>query len=93
MLCQTIKQGIECGFMTKKGCTYGSGACHPIIDSCLECNKVSEYESGKYCKLYPEPEIKWLKGKCPSASHVKLEIKEVQQINPLKASKRASKKK
>ena len=93
MLCQTIKAGTECGFMTKKGCSYEGGACHAILESCVGCNKIAEFESGQYCKLYPEPAVKWIKGKCPSASHIKLEIKEVQQINPLKASKRASKKK
>ncbi|WP_408998952.1 PxxKW family cysteine-rich protein [Syntrophus buswellii] len=93
MLCSTIKPGTDCGFMTKKGCSYAGGSCKPVIDSCLGCNKIVEFESGNYCKLYPEPATKWLKGKCPSASHVKLEIKEVQAINPLKASKRASKKK
>jgi hypothetical protein len=79
--------------MTKKGCSYAGGSCKPVIDSCLGCNKIVEFESGNYCKLYPEPAIKWLKGKCPGASHVKLEIKEVQVINPMKASKRASNKK
>ena len=26
MICQTIKSGIECGFMTKKGCGFNGGS-------------------------------------------------------------------
>ena len=32
MICQTIKNGIECGFMTKKGCGFNGGSCNAIID-------------------------------------------------------------
>ncbi len=92
MICQTIKNGQDCGFMTKKGCSFNGGSCHIIIDSCGECNKIFEVEARKYCKVYPNPAIKWNTGKCPTASHIKLEIAEnTQKINPLKASKRASK--
>ncbi|MGZ3635132.1 MAG: PxxKW family cysteine-rich protein, partial [Syntrophales bacterium] len=39
-----------------------------------------------------EPSSKWLSGNCPTASHIKREIKEAtQKINPLKASKRSTK--
>jgi hypothetical protein len=38
-----------------------------------------------------DPASKWMIGNCVTATHVKLEIKEAaQKINPLKASKRAS---
>jgi len=38
-----------------------------------------------------DPASRWLMGNCPRATHVKLVIKEnTQKINPLKASKRAS---
>ena len=93
MLCQTVKPGVECAFMSKKGCGYFGGSCHVIIDKCTECGKIIEYQAAKYCKVYPEPASKWLNGKCPTATHIKLEVKEnTQKINPLKASKRASKK-
>lgn len=93
MLCQTVKNGVECAFMNKKGCTFIGGSCVPIIDKCIDCSKVFDYESGKYCKVYPDPKSKWLKGNCPTASHAKIAIKGEQKINPLKASKRANKKK
>jgi hypothetical protein len=93
MLCQTVKTGLECAFMSKKGCGFFGGSCHVIIDKCCECGKIFEYESGKYCKVYPDPASKWLSGKCPTATHIKLEVKEAaQKVNPLKASKRANKK-
>lgn len=92
MICTTVKAGFDCAFMTKSGCSHMNNSCHVIIDKCDGCGKIFDYESGKYCKVYPGPEGKWLNGRCPSATHVKLEIKEAQKINPLKASKRASKK-
>lgn len=92
MLCETVKKGSECAFMSKKGCGMTGGSCLPVIDKCDGCNKIIEYESGKFCKVYPDPKSKWITGNCPSASHVKLVIKETQKINPMKASKRANKK-
>lgn len=92
MNCQTVKAGMECAFMTKKGCGFFGGICKHIVDKCESCGKIIEYQSEKYCMVYPEPSSKWLNGRCPTATHVKLEIKEAQKINPLKASKRASKK-
>src|SRR5512133_3923315 len=90
MICQTTKNGIECGFMTKKGCGFNGGSCVVIIDKCEGCNKIIECPTGKYCRVYPDPAVKWRTGKCPTASHIKVEIKEsTQKVNPLKASKRA----
>ena len=78
--------------MTKKGCGFNGGSCHVIIDKCDTCNKIMELSAGQYCKVYPAPSSKWFSGNCPTATHVKKEITEVtQKINPLKASKRASK--
>lgn len=92
MICKTVKAGFECAFMTKNGCSFVNGICGTVIDQCEGCGKIFDYESGKYCKVYTEPSSKWINGKCPTATHVKLEIKETQKINPLKASKRATKK-
>ena len=92
MLCQSIKIGQDCSFMTKKGCGFNGGNCHTIVDLCLDCSKILDVSTGKYCKVYPNPASKWTLGKCPTASHIKREILEnTQKINPLKASKRASK--
>ena len=93
MICQTTKSGLECVFMTKKGCGFNGGTCHPIIDKCDGCGKIIERNPSKYCGIYPDPVGKWRMGKCPTATHIKVEIRETtQKINPLKASKRANKK-
>ncbi len=91
MICQTVKTGTECTFMTKKGCGVAGGQCQVVVEKCEGCSRIFEWEGGKYCKIYAHPSGRWILGVCPSATHVKLEIKEsTQKINPLKASKRAS---
>lgn len=93
MVCQTVRLNQECTFMTKNGCGFFGGSCQPIIDKCENCGKIIEHESKKYCSVYPNPASKWLNGKCPMATHIKLELNEnSQKINPLKASKRSNKK-
>jgi hypothetical protein len=50
---------------------------------------VGEYSAGSYCKTYCEPSLKWTKGSCNFATHIKKEVKEdTFKLNPLKASKR-----
>ena len=88
MKCQTIKKGEECFFMTGKGCSYNSGACHPVVEQCEGCGKIKEYNDEKYCSAYPQPELKWKNSSCNFATHVKRETKKEQVINALKASKR-----
>jgi hypothetical protein len=89
MVCRTIKVGTECTFMKKNGCCYNGGKCHPIVDSCNGCDRVVVFEAGSYCKTYCEPPIKWAKGPCNFATHVKKEVNEdTFKLNPLKASKR-----
>jgi len=92
MVCQTVKAGMECAFMSKNGCGYAGGICKTIVEKCEGCNKIIEYTSAKYCRVYPDPNAKWSIGGCPTASHVKKGKEEVvQKINPLKASKRSKK--
>ena len=94
MICQTIKSGVECGFMTKKGCGFNGGTCNLIVAQCEGCGKVIACATGNYCRVYPDPAGKWRTGgKCPTATHLKVEVKETtQKVNALKASKRANKK-
>jgi len=92
MICETIKSGLECSFMTKRGCTYNGGRCHTIVELCEGCGKILENTFGKFCTVYPNPASKWNFGKCPTATHLKREVAETtQKINPLKASKRSTK--
>ena len=90
MICTTIKEGVECPFMSAKGCTYNEGICHQIVDKCQGCNRGAEFSAGWYCAACPDPSVKWKNGNCNMASHVSAaaETKKA-KINPLKASKRA----
>jgi hypothetical protein len=78
--------------MAKRGCTFTGESCLVIIEKCEGCNRIVEFSSGRYCKVYPDPASRWAYGISPTASHMKKEIKEVvQKLNPLKASKRGKK--
>lgn len=95
MICTTVKPGTECGFMTKAGCGYTGGACSPIVEQCEGCQRVMEVAIGRYCTSYPNPMVKWKTNHCNFATHAKLEAaaQSPGKVNPLKASKRATKKK
>ena len=89
MVCTTVKEGVECFFMNKNGCQFNGGNCHPIIDQCDGCQRISEVPAGKYCLNFPEPATKWRVGSCNMATHVKVSNGQTNgKINPLKASKR-----
>ena len=92
MICTTIKEGMECPFMSAKGCSYKGGICHQIVEQCQGCNRGTELSSGWYCTACPEPAVKWKNGNCNLASHVSNTATAAAQtkINPLKASKRGS---
>ena len=78
---------------TSKMVKFSEGSFLPVIDKCEGCAKIIACETGKYCRVYPDPSSKWRTGKCPTATHIKVEVKEAtQKVNPLKASKRANKK-
>ena len=73
---------------------YADRSFQPIIDKCDGCERIVEEDSAKYCRTYREPEAKWRLGLCNFATHKKPELKLVKvRVNPLKASKRASRRK
>lgn len=90
MVCDTLRVGHECSFMTKAGCTYNGGECYTIVDECEGCNKILEINGHRFCASYPEPRLKWKWGACNFASHITKEAKHEVRLNPLKASKRAA---
>jgi len=92
MVCNSVKQGVDCFFMNKNGCQFNGGACHQIVEQCVGCQKVKEFPTGNFCLIFPEPAVKWRTGNCSMATHVAKAgaAKAAQKINPLKASKRAS---
>ncbi|MBW2639981.1 MAG: PxxKW family cysteine-rich protein [Deltaproteobacteria bacterium] len=59
MVCTTVRNGFECPFMTKKGCSYNGGICHEIVEHCNGCNRSTEYASRWYCSACPDPSLKW----------------------------------
>lgn len=81
--------------MTTRGCAYNDGICHQIVEQCDGCNRTVEYQTAWYCTASPEPAKKWKLGNCNLATHVAAATSTAKpaKINPLKASKRASKKK
>jgi len=89
MDCTTIKQGMDCSFMTAKGCSYNGGICHQVVEQCNGCNRGTELASGWYCTACPDPSIKWKNGNCNLASHItSASNSQKAKLNPLKASKR-----
>jgi hypothetical protein len=94
MVCATMKQGIECIFMKKNGCSYNGGQCYTVVENCEGCVRVQDLTTGRFCSSFPLPAQKWQKAVCSMSSHVQKAKKlEVQKINPLKASKRNAGKK
>ena len=89
MVCISVKKGYDCFFMSKKGCQFNGGSCHPTVEQCDGCEKVQEFPTGKYCLAFPDPSAKWRAGNCNMATHMKVNSKETNgKLNPLKASKR-----
>lgn len=73
---------------------YTNGFFSPIIEKCDGCDRIIEVEANRYCRTYADPTAKWKIGICNFATHVKREITAVKiKVNPLKAAKRASKRK
>ncbi len=70
---------------------YGAGPFQPVVDQCDGCERIVEEGDARYCRVYVKPAAKWRLGMCNFATHAKPEIKVVKvRINPLKAAKRAS---
>jgi hypothetical protein len=89
MVCTSVKEGLDCFFMTKSGCRFNGGSCHTIIEQCEGCQKVKEFPTGRYCVTFPDPAAKWRIGTCNMATHIQAGSKKGNgKVNPLKASKR-----
>lgn len=79
--------------MPEAAITY-NGTFKPVVDKCQGCERIVEEADAQYCRTYVNPEAKWKLGICNFATHQKPEIiVATVRINPLKASKRASKRK
>ncbi|MBI2881452.1 MAG: hypothetical protein HYY21_07670 [Candidatus Tectomicrobia bacterium] len=93
MICTTIREGIDCVFMSPKGCSFNGGQCHTVAEQCAGCKFLVEFPTGKYCQVFPDPVSKWSFGACNLATHLDKGKAAVEQkkLNPLKASKRSLK--
>ncbi len=90
MDCVTVRNGQDCLFMAKKGCSYNGGVCLEIVEKCDGCARTIEYGSGRYCTSTPSPSLKWRAGNCNLATHVSsAKVEKKVKVNPLKASKRS----
>ena len=34
MHCESVKPGVDCTFMTKKGCSFNGGKCKTVVEAC-----------------------------------------------------------
>jgi hypothetical protein len=79
--------------MKKNGCSYNGGVCLEVVEQCEGCGQIGTFAAGRYCSTYPAPALKWKNGNCNFATHIKTAQVAKGKVNPLKASKRASRKK
>ena len=78
--------------MTAEGLKYNGILMQPVVEQCEGCERMIPIEDNKYCPSYPEPALKWARGVCNFATHVRATVDATGnvKINPLKASKRAA---
>ena len=73
---------------------FSDGSFLPVIDKCEGCGRIVEVDSSRYCDAFMNPAAKWRLGFCNLATHAKPEVVVAKvRINPLKASKRSSRRK
>ena len=79
---------------TNTAAKFSDGSFLAVIDKCEGCGRIVEVDSSKYCDAFMNPAAKWRLGFCNLATHAKPEVTIVKtRINPLKASKRSSRRK
>jgi hypothetical protein len=90
MVCEVIKIGRDCAFMTRKGCSFNGGKCYPVVDRCQGCERVAVFPAGQYCIACPDPAAKWSARGCNLSTNITKEKapEVVKSVDPLKASKR-----
>lgn len=77
---------------TADGVSLNGVVLAPVVEQCAGCNRAQEFEGASYCSAYPNPARKWALGNCNFATHITNVVGgSGKKVNPLKASKRASK--
>jgi len=73
---------------------FAESSFQPVVEQCEGCERIVEKDGTRYCRTYLYPAAKWRHGLCNFATHAKPELRLVKvRVNPLKASKRASRRK
>ena len=79
---------------TSNAAKFIDGSFLPVNEKCEGCERIVETDRGRFCDTYMNPDAKWRLGICNFATHAKPEVKIVKiRVNPLKAAKRASRRK
>ena len=79
---------------TSNAAKFIEGSFLPVNEKCEGCDRIVEVGNDKFCDTYINPDAKWRLGICNFATHAKPEVKIVKiRVNPLKAAKRASRRK
>ncbi|MFW6054717.1 MAG: PxxKW family cysteine-rich protein [Thermodesulfobacteriota bacterium] len=85
----------EMATTTERGVEVNGMLMEPVIDKCNGCERIVSIQNEQYCSSYPQPSKKWRHGACNFATHIKASVDKAGEvkINPIKASKRAARKK
>lgn len=77
---------------TDEGLRYNGFILEPVVEKCNGCERIVARDGSEYCTTYPSPAAKWSGGVCNFATHVRASMDKQGnvKVNPLKASKRAS---
>jgi len=80
---------------TEQGLKLNGLILEQIVESCEGCERIKEIQGARYCTSFAKPSGKWRHGACNFATHIKASVdKEGKvKVNPLKASKRAARRK
>ncbi len=81
--------------VTDNGVEFNGFRMEPIVENCKGCERIATVQGQEYCTSYPMPSGKWRHGACNFATHVKASVDKSGEVklNPIKASKRAARKK
>lgn len=103
MQCTILGSPVDCHFAAKgangqNACGYNGSSCVTVVEECLNgddgkaCTHLVDLPKGRFCTKFPNPQTRWERGRCPLATHIKVDFEAPleKKLNPLKASKRAA---
>ncbi len=57
MHCESVKPGVDCTFMTKKGCSFNGGKCKTVVEAWTGCDRTLCYEDQTSVLLFRIPRL------------------------------------